>query len=757
MNDLKFSFRAKIEKCLYKNDKNYFKVYTTTVDTNQYPFIKLNSYHNCKIIGKMPELLIGTEYDVVATEKKDKYGVSYNVINITRNVPKTKEDVLIFLKTILTEKQATTIVNVYPNIIEMVMNGDTENVDISKLNGIGEKTIEKIKNKINYNFYLFDLVAKFKNILSLNILMKLHKMYLSVDLIIENITKRPYSTLTKINGIGFKTADAIVIKLQEKNVIKFGYDIKTSEDRCHACIIYLLYENENEGNTKANLATIRNKCHKLVPECSKHFSTSIKHEDIYYNKDTMDIAIKETYNEEKYIANDILNRASKTDNIWNYNIEKYRNVNGFDLTDEQMILLDSVCKNNLTILTAPAGSGKTYSTKALVHMLRDNMKSFILSTPTGKSAKKLSESTGEKTSTIHRLLGYDGKYFSCDNGGKIDVDVIIIDEVGMVDINLFYNLLKSLNEYTKIVLIGDSFQLNSVGYGALLRDLSNCSKLNKITFSKIFRMGEGGVLTACTYVRQNQKFIYNNEFTQIGKDKSYSFIPVKKNNINNTIVALYKKLLTKYNPKDVTVISSFNVGNNGCGALNKLLQPIANPNATKENVCVEVGNPDNKIKFYVGDIVVQCKNNYHTTVYKFNEEDKDYIEENDYINSQTQEEIECFIANGEQGKIVQIKNNSIIIKFENNFVTYFSFEILENIKHAFALSVHKMQGSQNKIIIFCCPSSHMFMLSNNIIYTAISRAEKQVYHLTDAKTLNTAMKKSDSKNRLTFLQDMLNI
>lgn len=757
MNDLKFSFRAKIEKCLYKNDKNYFKVYTTTVDTNQYPFIKLNSYHNCKIIGKMPELLIGTEYDVVATKKKDKYGVSYNVINIKRDVPKTKEDVLIFLKTILTEKQATTIVNVYPNIIEMVMNGDIENVDISKLNGIGEKTIEKIKNKINDNFYLFDLVAKFKNILSLNILMKLYKMYLSVDLIIENITNKPYSTLTKINGIGFKTADIIAMKLQEENVIKFGYDIRTSEDRCHACIIYLLRENENEGNTKANLTTIRKNCHKLVPECSEHFSTSIKREDIYYNKDTMDIAIKETHDEEEYIANDILNRISKTDDIWNYDIEKYRNVNGFDLTDEQMMLLDNVCKNNLTILTAPAGSGKTYSTKALVCMLNDNMKSFILATPTGKSAKKLSESTGEETSTIHRLLEYNGKYFLCDNGGKIDVDVIIIDEVGMVDINLFYNLLKSLNEYTKIVLIGDSFQLNSVGCGALLRDLSNCNKLNKITFSKIFRMGEGGVLTACTYVRQNQKFIYNNEFTQIGKDKSYSFIPVKKNNINNTVVALYKKLLTKYNSKDITVISSFNVGDNGCDALNKLLQPIANPNATKENVCVEVGSPDNKIKFYVGDIVVQCKNNYRATVYKFNEEDKDYIEENDYISSQAQEEIECFIANGEQGKIVQIKNNSIIIKFENNFVSYFSFEILENIKHAFALSVHKMQGSQNKIIIFCCPSSHMFMLSNNIIYTAISRAEKQVYHLTDVKTLNTAMKKSDSENRLTSLQYMLNI
>ena len=440
----------------------------------------------------------------------------------------------------------------------------------------------------------------------------------------------------------------------------------------------------------------------------------------------------------RYICNNIKERLKNTANVWSFNTELYRNINGIDLSDEQMCLLKSVCNNNFTVLTAPAGCGKSFSTKALINMLNENHKTSLLCSPTGKASKKLSQYTGEQANTIHRTLMYQDGRFVYNENNKLIADVLLVDEVGMTDIHLFKSLLEAIDINTKIVLIGDSFQLNSVGCGSLLRDLCVDENIPHVTFSKVFRMGVGGVLTACTYVRQNQKFLYKNAFTQIGEDKSYSFIPAKKEQINDMILALYKKLLTTNDVEDITVISSYNIGDNGCDKLNQMLQPIANPNSLTSDKFIKVKQDKLEVKYYIGDMVIQNQNNYRARL--FLDDDK------------TSEVV--FIPNGTQGKVIDIIDNDLIINFDGETVCYSSDEIRQ-IKHSFALSTHKMQGSQNKIIIFCCPSSHIFFLSNNIMYTAISRAEERVYHFSDVKTINTAMNKSDSNKRYTFLGEML--
>lgn len=733
MEEKIIQFKGTIVRCVC--DKNNFKVYAANVDQNEYPDVQINKYRNVSITGDLPDLVLDVEYEITAQEKQTKYGISYYVLNIRRDIPTTQEDVYEFLREILTENQATALIQTYPDIIDRVRKNRLDDIDFSKLRYINEKKFEEIKEKIISNFYLMDLVKEFKNVLSLSILKKIYKEYSSVDVLREKLKSEPYSTLTKISGIGFKIADSIIIKLQNDNIIDFGYDVKESPDRCYACILYLLKENESAGSTKMNIVDLRSKCLKLVPACIDHFTTVINANDIYYNKSTMDIALGWTYDKEKYIAENITKRVNENVEHWDFNIEQYRNVDNFELSDEQLNLLNKVCDNNVVILTAPAGSGKTSSTKALINMLRKNKKSYILVSPTGKAAKRLSECTGEEAKTIHRTLKYDGIRFAYNETNPLITDVVVVDEVGMVDVKLFYHLLTAITFHTRIVLIGDVFQLNSVGCGALLRDLLTSDQITQITFSKIFRMGFGGVLTACTYVRQNQKFIYDNVFTQIGEDKSYNFIPVSKSNMNNTIIALYTKLLSKYPASDVTVISAYNVGDNGCDMLNKLLQPIANPNVNNGSLYITVGKDKKQTKYYVGDIIIQCQNNYNAKL-------------NNGIDT-------CTVVNGDQGEIIAIDGNYIVIKFDNCDVRYHKTEITDNIKHAFAISAHRMQGSQNKVIIFCCPSSHMYFLSNNIVYTVISRAEKLVYHLSDVKTLNAAMNKSDSNKRNTMLGDLL--
>lgn len=199
---------------------------------------------------------------MTATEEHSKYGISYRVVNIRRDVPTGEYDTRVFLEEVLTYNQAKVLYENYPNIIDMVKNGEDNKVDLSKLHGIGEKTFKSIKRKIIDNFKLVDLVSEFNGVISLSMIRKIYYAYPDIDVLRAKLKEEPYTTLTRISGVGFKTADSIILELQKEGIVDFGYDVKTSKDRCIACIIYLLQENENEGNTKMNLSDLRSQCIK---------------------------------------------------------------------------------------------------------------------------------------------------------------------------------------------------------------------------------------------------------------------------------------------------------------------------------------------------------------------------------------------------------------------------------------------------------------------------------------------------------------
>ena len=734
--DKQIEFRAKPIKCVFNADD--FKVYGCEINSVKYPYVKINKFNNVSICGNLPVLTIGTEYEIAAIEEDGRYGTSYRVSYIQRDVPETKDGILAFLQEVLTAKQANTIYDEYPDIIDRVRNNRLDDIDLDKLDGIGEYRFNKIKQNIVDNFAIADIISEFKGVFNKSIAQKIHNEYTSVDKFKDAFREDPYSSLISISGIGFKKSDELILKMQDSNAFDFGYDVRTSIYRCLSCVLYLLKENEEHGSTKSNIATIRSKCIKMAPECIECFEQALEHKDIFCDKSKMVMGIYHTYKNEEYIAQRVTNMIKDKSNMWDYDIEKYRFINNASLSDEQMSFLQFICDNKFTLLTAPAGSGKSFATKALINMLEDNNKRYICMSPTGKAAKRLSEYTERRAYTIHKILAQVEEFEDNEENENLmhplDTDVIIIDEAGMVSVNLFSRLLRNTKHNVRLVLIGDIYQLNSIGCGALLRDLFQDKKVPKVEFTKVFRMGEGGCLTACTYVRQNKRFIEKNHPIQLGADKSYNFIPATKENMNDKIISLYKTLIKNIDPKDITVISSFNIGESGCDKLNKLLQPIANPKAKDDRIHISFGKDDKKISYYEGDSVIQIKNKYD-----FNRN--------------------LLVANGEHGIIERIADDNgekvMVIQFENSRIIYAENEVQNNIKHAFALSTHKMQGSQNKIIIFCCPSSHIFFLSNNIIYTAISRAEKIVFHFGDAKTINSAMNKSDVENRQTFLGDIL--
>lgn len=736
MIDNVFKFKGKVVKPIYKSDS--FSVYALDVDKTTYPDIKQNKYKNVGICGELQDLITDVEYEIEATEQDTKYGVSYKVVKIKRDEPTTKEETYAFLREILTANQAETIINNYPDIIAIVKENRTNEIDVSKLKGIGNKSLEKIKNKIIENFYLMDLVTEFGGILSLSMLRKIYERYSSVELLKNKLKTEPYNSLTRVSGIGFKKADAIVLQLQKENVIDFGYDVRTSADRCLSCVLYLLQENENSGHTLMNLQDLRSQCLKLTPECVDSFVDVIKDDGIYYTKETMCVALRKTYEDEKYIANSIKYGLS-VNRKWDYDWKQYQDKGEYNLSDEQIELLHSVCENNIVILTGGAGMGKSASTKMLIQMLDDNDKTFVLAAPTGKSAKVLKDFSKTDAKTIHRALAFNPQTgWGYNKDCKIDCDVFLIDELSMVSVELMTHVIDAIDfNKTKLVMIGDPNQLPSVQAGNILHDFLASRIIPVVRLTKVFRYGSGGILTAATDIINGNKYIpdNNSKIISLGDDGGYTFIKSDDKSIINEAVALYKKLITVgmngyvYKPEEIAVLTAYNKGDYGATVLNNYLQRIANKNYGSE-LCCKHG----ETTYYLGDIVMQRANNYEMQVYE--------------------EEDEAFVANGECSKISLIDKNFMVSDFDDIRIRY-NREDLSDLALSYSYTIHKSQGSTIKVVIVISPKSHIYMSSSNLLYVAVTRSSDKCFHFGLPSTINMAMKKKENFNRHTFMQKML--
>ncbi|MBO5828759.1 MAG: AAA family ATPase [Paludibacteraceae bacterium] len=739
-----FKFKGVIIKCTY-NTPDY-KIYAIDVSKKDYPDIKQNKYNNVSILGELSDLTLGVEYEITAEEQTNKYGTSYKVVNIKRDMPTTTEGTFLFLSEILTENQAKVLVENYPNIIQKVKDNDLDDIDLSKLKGIGEKTFAVIKEKIITNFALMDLVIEFKNVLSMSIIKKIYDEYSSIDKLKEKLKEEPYTSLTRISRIGFKTADSIILQLQKENIIDFEYDVKTSADRCLSCMLYLLEENENEGHTCMNLADLRQQCLKLVPSCADHFVDVIKNDNIYYNKEDMTVALRSTYETEEYIANTILANLNGTNNVWEFDAQKYKKVGEFELSDEQMQILDVICKNNIAILNGFAGAGKTASTQGIINMLKDNDKSFRLMSPTGRAAKVLHENTNEPASTIHRGLGYiPPNNWTYNKYQPLDCDVVIVDEFSMVDIWLFKRLLDAIDfKHTKLLIIGDNAQLPSVSCGNLLHDFMEANIIPTVTLNKIFRYSSGGLMRVATDTRCCKEYLTKDmkaKATTFGDNQDYMFIDLASELIPKNVVALYKKLLDNGNSiEDIQVLTAKNVGDCGSVQLNNMIQRVANPNYGSE-VNMKVGDTT----YYQGDLILQTVNNYTAELVN-DEKDMNWVLEDE---PQT-----AFVANGETAIIEEIYNTYIIANFNGIRVKYYRND-MNMVKLGYAISIHKSQGGGFKTVILCSPQSHIFMLNSNLLYVGLTRMKEKLYHLGSLQSVNQAVKKKANLVRHTFMQKLL--
>lgn len=743
------TFRGRIIRQTY--DGGDYKIYAVDVEKESYPDIKFTKYGNATIRGEIHDLGVGIEYEIKAIEENTKYGYGYKVINIRRNKPTSASDMYVFLSEILTIQQAQTLYEVYPDIVERVMSNELDDIDLNKLKGIKEYTFNIIKDKIVENFSLAELVVEFQGLFTLPMLKRLYEKYVSIQMIKKKLREDPYKCLCGLARVGFQTADSLLLELEKISkdnvnngkaaIIEFEDDLKTSKNRCLSCMLYLLEKNEEEGHTLINIAELRNQCVKLVPACANHFVECMKHESIYYDKDSMVTSLKTTYDLEKYIADRIIDGLCKLDNKWDYDSEKYRIVNECGLSDEQIQIVKNICKYNICILNGAGGTGKSFSTQAVINMLKDNNKSFRLFSPTGKAAKVLSEYTKEQATTIHRGLGYmPPNDWTYNKEHKLDCDVLIIDEFSMSDIFLFGHVIDAIDfSNTKLLIIGDNAQLPSVACGNLLHDFMQSNIIPTVTLTKVFRYGEGGLMKVATDVRFCKEYLtgITKQFTYFGENKDYAFINVGSDIIVKNAVTLYEKLLLQgYRKEDIQVLTAYKKGDCGQIAINNQLQKVANSNYGSSE-CMKIGD----IVYFRGDLVIQNVNNYHAQLFV----DSDWCDG---------EYDETFIANGETGIVKDIFPSYLIIDFDGILVKYYRND-MQMVGLGYCITIHKSQGSSIKVVILLTPQAHTYMLNSNLVYVGLTRMKEKCFHLGNVDTVNMAVKKKANLSRNTFMQRLL--
>ena len=663
-----------------------------------------------------------------------KYGIQYNVDKYDRIKPEDIDGIVAFLSSDLFpgigEKLATRIVDTLgENTLDKILE-DKEN--LKKVPKINAKKIDIIYNVLmEYEeshkivVYLTELGFNMKDALSIY-----NKYKKETIMVIEN---NIYDLIDEVDNILFRKVDEISRKLH------YEYD---DIRRIKACIIYIMKDiSFQNGDTYLEYNEIKKYTidylkFNILDDDFKNLLDELRYEgkivleqDLYY--------IKQTYNDETYIADKIKRLLNKElDHYDNFKetlgeLEGLFNIN---YNTKQEIAIEKALTNNILIINGGPGTGKTTIIKAITTMyqtLNDLSYDALceevkLLAPTGRASKRMSEATNMPASTIHRFLRWD-KESNSFNINEYDKDyskLIIVDEVSMIDLNLFASLLRGLTNDIKIILVGDYNQLPSVGAGNVLKDLIESDIIDVIELDTLYRQSEE------SYINTLALEIKENELTDFTKSKDdYKFIECSNYEINENIKNICSQIIKNgYDYRDVQVMAPMYIGLNGIDRLNKELQNIFNPKSENKK---EVVSGD--VIFREKDKVLQLENMPDENVFNG---DIGYIE---YI---------------VPANVSDSKKNEIYVNYDGIVVKYLPQDLVK-IKHAFIISIHKAQGSEFKTVILPITMNYKRMLYRKLIYTAITRAKKELIIVGEAEAFKYSVLNNYERIRKTNLKNRL--
>lgn len=569
------------------------------------------------------------------------------------------------------------------------------------------------------------------------------------------IRENPYQLADDITGIGFRKADEIAFNA--------GFR-RDSEFRIKSCIIYVLMREANEGNAympedrlkeeviQTLMPNVVDGVSEIEPEdvaqCILNLAieTRVK---IINQENERQIFYSLYYYTELNIARLLkeINLSGKvSDEAVEKRIAKVEEESEIKLDDLQKDAIKAAVNSGILVITGGPGTGKTTTINSIIKYFSDDYKEIVLAAPTGRAAKRMTEATGCEAKTIHRLLELSGELddsspgsnFGRNEDNPLDADVIIIDEMSMVDMFLMCALLKAIRPGTRLILVGDVDQLPSVGCGNVLRDIIESEKVNTVKLTKIFRQAEESDIII------NAHKINKGEDIELRPD-SKDFIFIKRNNPNlmlGTILTLLREKLPKYvhaDMRDIEVLAPVKRGILGVENINKFLQGQLNPPARGKR---EI--PVGAYIFREGDKVMHIKNDYDLewemrTKYGFVYERGSGV------------------FNGDIGIITEINENSQIaeVSFDDGRFVFYEYARLEELVLAYAVTIHKSQGSEYPAVILPLLSGPPLLMNRNILYTAVTRAKQCVCVVGSEETVLGMIHNTRERLRYSGLKDRI--
>ena len=546
----------------------------------------------------------------------------------------------------------------------------------------------------------------------------------------EVVKNTPYRLVDDIYGIGFRKADEIAAKVGIA---------KDDPHRIKTGLLYLLTSFSNNGNTYMPKSMLMEEAIKLLsPESYQDYLRIQSFEnplvenaliELSMNKqviikkydETICVFLAYLYHSEQAVARKLIDLASLYQKDPGVDVEreleKTQKELKIELVEEQKEAVRHTLTHGVTVITGGPGTGKTTTINAILHMLEKAGEDVLLAAPTGRAAKRMSEATGIEAQTIHRLLeiGYmredsNKQMFNRNEDNPLEADVIIVDEMSMVDISLMNALLKAVVEGQRLVLIGDADQLPSVGAGNVLKDIIRSERIPVVRLVQIFRQASKSAIV------MNAHRINKGEYP-VSNEKGTDFFFMKRSiqdEVRDTIIELVTTRLPKYQGfdslKDIQILAPMRKGVLGVTELNKALQSALNPHHDLK--------PEKEYRgtlFREGDKVMQIKNNYNTP-WKILGKTGMSIDEG------------TGVFNGDCGIITAIKEEEelVVVTFEDAKVVEYEFNQLDELELAYAVTIHKSQGSEYPVVILPIHSGPPMLLSRNLLYTAVTRAKKMV-------------------------------
>ena len=565
---------------------------------------------------------------------------------------------------------------------------------------------------------------------------------------VEKIQENPYILVDIVYGVNFNNIDKIAMQI--------GIPMD-SDYRVKSGIKYALLIASYNGNTcviKDNLIeyvqSILEVDRDLVEDNIINLSALseihiVKYDDIEY------VFLEQLYKAEKNIAERliVLRDCNNVKFIKNFDneIKKHEEKIDIELSEKQFEAIKQINENNVTIITGGPGTGKTTIIKCVIEIYKSHKKKVVLCAPTGRAAKRMTETTGEDAKTIHRLLEIgkfeEDKLGSIDTDvSPVDADILVVDEMSMVDVFLMNYLVKAVYIGTKIIFVGDPNQLPSVGPGSILKDLIDSKEFSTVHLDKIFRQAaKSKIIVNAHNVNSGINFVGKKDYEEDSENDFFYLNEANQDKMLYQILSLSKDRLKNYGDYDffsnIQVLTPTKKGKIGTKELNKYLQQELNP---KTDEILEKTYGD--VVFREGDRVMQIKNNYDI-----------YWEKGDK-NKLSTFEAGTGVFNGEIGRIAKIDNTDkqIEIEFDDGKIAWYAFSELDQLEHAYAITIHKAQGSEFDVVILAIPQSSNMLLTRNLLYTGITRAKKLLIVIGSKNLIEFMVNNCDTKKRNTGLK-----